>query len=78
MSAFTSIENPVEGRKVDFFMEVGMDASNTFFRNATVDDVIDAIEATEDQWPTDRVLELASRLTSLVNGGPIPDETGVR
>jgi hypothetical protein len=68
VTQFTSLPEGEEGRLVDFFMEIGMDATNTFFKNANVNDVISAIEAQEDRWPPSKLRELASRLHNMASG----------
>jgi hypothetical protein len=66
VSAYTSIQDPHEGRNVDFMLEIGMDATNAFFKNATPDDVLGAIESNEEKWPLEKLIELRDKLQDVI------------
>jgi hypothetical protein len=68
MSQYTNIEGE-EGRKVDFYMEIGMDAAHSYFSHATVEDVVGAIEACEDHWPSEKLDQLIGRLAAMASEG---------
>jgi hypothetical protein len=70
VSAYTSIQDTTEGRQVDFLMEIGMEASAAFWKNATTDDVISSLEAWDEAWPVTRLIELRDKLQAVILESP--------
>jgi hypothetical protein len=59
MGYLTSLPEGEEARKVDLHMEAALDFQTSWWKNARITDVTGAIEACEEQWPAERLLELS-------------------
>jgi hypothetical protein len=65
MGVLTSLPEGEEGRKVDLFMTMALDALDSFFRNASPKDVAGIIEALEGYWPPPKLDELSNILEDM-------------
>jgi hypothetical protein len=65
-----------EARKVDQLLEIGADALGSFFKNATVEDIITWMESYDDVWTLDRYRELRDKMNNILlrQAGAIGDQ----
>jgi hypothetical protein len=75
MGLYTSLpEGTEEARKVDFFVDIALEAITSFFKNATNSDVLDALDGAEDKWPAERLAALINLRTERVERESAQDE----